>query len=114
MEQVPASRPGRSRTLLRLAVAAVVLTLAVRGLSAWMRRDGARTEPAGFARGLLHGAAMPVAWPGLLLGHDTVIYADHNTGRTYKLGYTTGVNLCGALFFGAMYRRVARLRALVR
>ena len=113
-EQVPASVPGRKQALLRLAVVAVVAAIVVRGLSAAMRWDGTRPEPAGFGRGLLHGAAMPLAWPGLLFGRDAVIYADHNTGRTYKLGYTTGVNLCGALFFGVMYRRIARLRSLVR
>lgn len=100
--------------LLRLLVMAVVAGVIVRGLSAAMLWDGARPEPAGFGRGMLHGAAMPLTWPGLLVGHDTVIYADRNTGRTYKLGYTTGVNLCGAIFFGLMYRRVSRLRSLVR
>ena len=100
--------------MLRIVVLALVAALVVRGLSLWMRADGHRTEPAGFGRGLLHGAAMPLAWPGLLVGHDASIYADHNTGRTYKLGYTTGVNLCGALFFGLMYRRISRLRSLVR
>ncbi len=113
-EPFPNQPPGRRRALLRLALVALVAALVIRGLSGWMRWDGARPEPAGFARGMLHGAAMPLAWPGLLLGHDAVIYAEHNTGRTYKLGYTIGVNLCGALFFGVMYRRVARLRAMAR
>ena len=88
--------------------------IVVRGLSAAMRWDGTRPEPAGFGRGMLHGAAMPLAWPGLLFGQDAAIYAANNTGRTYKLGYTSGVNLCGALFFGVAYRRLARLRSLVR
>lgn len=78
-----------------------------------MRWDARRTEPAGFGRGLLHGAAMPLAWPGLLAGRDATIYADRNTGRTYKLGYTLGVNVCGALFFGWSYRRISRLRRRV-
>lgn len=113
-EQAHASRSRRKRALIRFVIVAVVAAAVVRGLSGWMRWDGARPQPAGFARGLLHGAAMPLAWPGLLMGHDAVIYAEKNTGRAYKLGYTTGVNLCGALFFGVMYRRVARLRALAR
>ena len=66
--------------------------------------------PAGFIDGMKHGAKMPLALPRLLLGHDTTIYAESNTGRTYKLGYTVGVNACGALFFGVMYWRVNRLR----
>ena len=51
---------------------------------------------------------MPLALPRLLLGQDTTIYALSNTGRTYKLGYTAGVNGCGALFFGIMYWRFSR------
>ena len=48
------------------------------------------------SRGVLHGALMPLAWPNLLLGRDVTIYATDNTGRLYKLGYTLGVNGCGA------------------
>jgi hypothetical protein len=70
--------------------------------------------PAGFLLGMKHGAAMPLALPRLLLGHDATIYAASNTGRTYKLGYTTGVNACGALFFGVAFWRLHRLRARLR
>ena len=59
---------------------------------------------------LLHGALMPLALPNLLVGRDVPIYAEHNTGRTYKLGYTAGVNGCGLLFFGFFFRRLARWR----
>jgi hypothetical protein len=73
-----------------------------------------RGEPAGFTRGVLQGALMPCTLPTLLLGHDVVIYSPHNRGVPYKLGYTLGVNLCGALFFGLFYRRLARWRARPR
>lgn len=63
---------------------------------------------AGFRRGVLHGALMPVALPSLLLGKDVPIYAATNTGRTYKLGYIAGINLCGLLFFGLAFRRPHR------
>ncbi len=66
------------------------------------------TQPAGFVRGVLHGALMPLAMPNLLVGQDVTIYAANNTGRTYKLGYTTGVNGCGAIFFGFFFWRVNR------
>ena len=69
-----------------------------------------RAEPAGFARGVLQGALMPMTMPNLLLGHDVAIYAANNTGRTYKLGYTVGVNACGLLFFGVFFWRLQRLR----
>jgi len=66
--------------------------------------------PAGFARGMVHGALMPCALPNLLAGNDVAIYAENNTGRTYKLGYTVGVNGCGAIFFGIFFWRVNRWR----
>jgi hypothetical protein len=67
-------------------------------------------HPAGFARGVLQGALMPMSLPNLLVGHDVAIYSQNNTGLTYKLGYTTGVNACGALFFGVVFWRFNRLR----
>jgi len=68
------------------------------------------SQPAGFAKGVLHGAIMPLAMPSLITGHDVPIYSPLNTGRTYKLGYTLGVNGCGLLFFGFFFWRVGRLR----
>ncbi|MDB6028055.1 MAG: hypothetical protein JWM68_4278 [Verrucomicrobiales bacterium] len=64
--------------------------------------------PAGFARGMLHGATMPVAMPNLAMGKDVMIYAVENNGLPYKLGYTVGVNACGAIFFGVFFWRVNR------
>jgi hypothetical protein len=68
------------------------------------------TQPAGFWRGMLHGALMPLALPNLLVGHDVVIYSTNNTGRLYKLGYTAGVNGCGLIFFGLLFWRLSRWR----
>ena len=67
--------------------------------------------PAGFARGLIRGALMPASMANLLIGHDVVIYAVNNNGVFYKLGYTMGVNACGAIFFGMFYWRLKRWRA---
>ena len=67
-------------------------------------------QPAGFARGLLQGALMPMAMPNLLVGNNVTIYAENNTGVTYKLGYTTGVNSCGTIFFGFFFWRLRRLK----
>ncbi len=53
---------------------------------------------------------MPAALPNLLMGNDVPIYAEKNTGCTYKLGYTAGVNGCGLLFFGFFFWRVNRWR----
>ena len=71
---------------------------------------GTDAPPAGFAKGMLHGALMPGALPHLLLGEDVAIYSNHNSGRLYKLGYTVGVNGCGAIFFGIFFWRVSRWR----
>ena len=58
---------------------------------------------AGFYTGLLEGALMPAALPGLLGGHDVPIYAPNNLGRPYKIGYILGLNTCGTLFFGVAF-----------
>ena len=68
-----------------------------------------RAEPAGFPRGVLQGALMPMTMPNLIFGHDVAIYATNNTGRSYKLGYTVGVNGCGFIFFGVFFWRLRRL-----
>ena len=57
----------------------------------------------GFRLGMLHGALMPMALPTLLMGRDVPIYAATSTGRTYKIGYIAGINLCGLTFFGVAF-----------
>jgi hypothetical protein len=105
-----APSPRRQRWLLRL-----LRLIALAALIGWTLQQSAKTlntnpHPAGFGRGLLHGVLMPIALPNLLVGNDVPIYAAHNTGVPYKLGYTLGVNGCGALFFGFFYWRLHRLR----
>src|SRR4029077_12159995 len=68
------------------------------------------TEPGGVKQGVGQGALLPLALPNLALGNDVTIYAAHNTGRAYKLGYTVGVNGCGLAFFGFFFWRVSRWR----
>ena len=96
--------------LLRLA--AILLLAASIGwclnrLSASFERSG---RAAGFSRGVIQGALMPMAMPNLLVGNDVTIYSQNNTGLGYKLGYTVGVNIAGAVFFGFFFWRVSRLR----
>jgi hypothetical protein len=67
--------------------------------------------PAGLGIGMVDGALMPLAFPLLLAGKDVPIYAQPNTGRTYNLGYTAGVTLCGAVFFGLFFWRLSRWRS---
>lgn len=107
-----ATRPNSTRRkilkrVLTFLIVAVCVGIFMRQMSA---RFSKNTAPAGFARGMLQGALMPGALPNLLVGNDVAIYAANNTGLTYKLGYTCGVNACGAIFFGFFFWRVSRWR----
>lgn len=93
-------------------VAGIVLLAFVIGIVLQYSAEAANrgNQRAGFGRGLLHGILMPMALPNLLVGKDVPIYATHNTGVSYKLGYTAGVNACGAVFFGCFFWRWSRSR----
>jgi hypothetical protein len=114
MSQAPA-KPTRGRKAwwripLRLAIILAVafgIGAVLNSVAASLARNA---QPAGFGRGVLQGALMPMALPNLLMGKDVVIYSPNNTGVGYKLGYTSGVNACGAVFFGFLYWRLNRLR----
>ena len=95
------------RTVLTLVAFAVVIGWALQRSTEALQDANVR---AGFGRGVLHGALMPLAFPNLLVGRDVPIYAVHNTGVPYKLGYTAGVNACGAAFFGFCFWRWSRMR----
>ena len=92
-------------TILRRVGILLLFTIA---FTAVLNRPNDPMIPAGFGRGILDGALMPGALPPLLMGRNVTIYAQNNTGRPYKLGYTVGVNGCGALFFGIIYWRAVR------
>jgi hypothetical protein len=103
----PRFKFGVASRFAMIVLLAYVIGLALNRVATAMDQRG---EPAGFSRGLLQGALMPCTLPTLLMGHDVTIYSVNNTGVLYKLGYTGGVNLCGAVFFGLFYRRLARFR----
>jgi hypothetical protein len=107
--QVKLSTGLRVRRLAARCLVLLLLALAIgaslKHLSASLARAG---RPAGFSRGLLQGALMPMSMPNLLAGQDLTIYAQNNTGLSYKLGYTVGVNGCGAIFFGVLFWRVRK------
>ena len=103
----------RARRSLVSRVAAILLLAFVIGwtLNRVAQQLDRNNRPAGFVRGLVQGALMPASMPNLLIGHDVVIYAEkNNNGVFYKLGYTMGVNACGAIFFGLFYWRLKRWR----
>jgi hypothetical protein len=99
-----------TRALFRLGCLLALAACIGGGLNLSAARLERDARPAGFTRGLVQGALMPLAMPNLLVGNDVSIYASHNTGRNYKLGYSLGVNLCGLAFFGLFFWRVSRWR----
>jgi hypothetical protein len=102
--------PARWKILARIAVVLAAMTLIGAVMHQCSTALDRRGTPAGFVRGIVQGALMPCALPNLLVGNDVTIYAQNNTGRTYKLGYTCGVNACGAVFFGMFFWRLNRWR----
>ena len=106
-----AGAPLWRRVLVRL-VSILILAFAIGALlnriSGSLAHDSSR---AGFGRGVMQGVLMPMAFPNLLVGRDVIIYSVNNSGVSYKLGYTAGVNGCGAIFFGFVFWRVTRWRA---
>lgn len=97
--------------ILRRSAVAIALAFVLTQSMALANRKLKPGEPAGFWYGMAQGAIMPASFPSLILGQDVTIYAAHNTGLGYKLGYTSGVNICGAIFFGMFYRRAKRQQA---
>ncbi|HTL16030.1 MAG TPA: hypothetical protein VL793_02280 [Patescibacteria group bacterium] len=104
----------RARLGLKIAVRVGSFLLAAALIGAVLNRVSASLErnarPAGFARGIVQGALMPMSLPNLLAGRDITIYSQNNTGVSYKIGYTTGVNGCGALFFGLVFWRFTKMK----
>jgi hypothetical protein len=112
MDALLGNKHNSSATLRRLLIRIAVLALAAYFVGPLLNRAAGWTKPgtapAGFARGVVHGAMMPCTLPTLLIGRDLPIYERNNNGRLYNLGYTVGVNACGALFFGLLYWRLGR------
>lgn len=93
-------------------IALTVITLALGFTQNWAA--GRFYQPlyvAGFGTGLLEGALMPAALPGLVSGKDLPIYAPNNIGRGYKIGYILGLNTCGTFFFGVAFWQPRKRRS---
>ena len=107
-----AATPTLARKILLRVASILVVAVLVACITGALAKVSNKPDsgPAGFGRCVLHGALMPGALPNLLVGKDVPIYASNNTGRTYKLGYTVGVNGCGAIFFGFFFWRLNKWR----
>jgi len=109
-EPKPPPKPNVFKRIMRRFLTIVGAAVIIGAIFHFVAHGAQRLKPAGFQAGLAHGALMPMALPNLLVGDDVTIYAQENTGRLYKLGYTAGVNGCGLLFFGFFFWRVSRWR----
>ncbi|HXC36355.1 MAG TPA: hypothetical protein VNV43_10800 [Candidatus Acidoferrales bacterium] len=105
--EVPAQRYFSLIKFITIKFAAMTaLTIGLALLQGWAApRFYKPDRTADFNMGLLEGALMPAALPGLLAGHDLPIYAPNNSGRGYNIGYILGINTCGTLFFGIAFWR---------
>ena len=96
----PCEPLSKTKVIVIKVVAMTVISLALIFAQGWAAPRYYQPDyHAGFYMGLLEGALMPAALPGLLRGQDVPIYAPNNEGRGYKIGYILGLNGCGTFFF---------------
>jgi len=57
--------------------------------------EGYESHESGFFAGLWHGIIIVFSLIGKLFGADIGIYAEHNTGFTYWLGFIIGIGAFG-------------------
>lgn len=105
--QAPTTSPARlsnAKVITIKIIALTVISLALIFGQSWAAPRYYQPDYiAGFYTGLLEGALMPAALPGLMAGKDVPIYAPNNEGRGYKIGFILGLNGCGTLFFGVAF-----------
>src|SRR5204862_6582384 len=103
-------KAGWLKIIFRVIFILALATLIGGTLNLVAKSLNASTRPAGFRQGMLQGALMPMSMPNLLIGKAATIYSPNNTGLSYKIGYTAGVNVCGAMFLGLFFWRGTRWR----
>ena len=108
----PSAEPlSKTKVIVIKVVAMTVISLVLIFAQGWAAPRYYRTDyTAGFYTGLLEGALMPAALPGLLRGQDVPIYAPNNEGRPYKIGLILGLNGCGTFFFWVAFWKPRKLR----
>jgi hypothetical protein len=105
------AHPSKAKVIIIKIIVLTVIALGLGFTHDWASSRYYRPDyVAGFRTGLLEGALMPAALPGLVGGNDLPIYAPNNLGRPYKIGYIVGLNTCGTLFFGVAFWQPRRLR----
>ena len=107
---IPAG-PSKAKVIVIKTIALTAISLGLVFAQGWASPRYYQPDyVAGFYTGLLEGALIPAALPGLLAGPALPIYAPNNEGRGYKIGYIVGLNTCGTLFFGVAFWQPRRRR----
>lgn len=107
---IPAG-PSKAKVIVIKIIALTAISLGLVFAQGWASPRYYQPDyVAGFPTGLLEGALMPAALPGLVGGNDPPIYAPNNLGRPYKIGYIVGLNTCGTIFFGIAFWQPRRRR----
>jgi hypothetical protein len=100
----PGEPLSKTKVIVIKTVAMTVISLALIFAQGWAAPRYYQPDyRAGFFVGMLEGALMPAALPGLVGGKDVPIYAPNNEGRAYKIGFILGLNGCGTFFFWVMF-----------
>jgi len=103
--------PSKAKVIIIKIIALTAISLGLCFGQSWASTRYYRPDyVAGFYTGLLEGALMPAALPGLVGGKDVPIYAPNNVGRGYKIGYILGLNTCGTFYFGIAFWQPRRKR----
>jgi len=87
----------KNKFILLLLLVIILTSLSSCAPSGYVERE------AGFFSGLWHGIIIIFSLIGKLFGGDIGIYAEHNTGFTYWLGFIMGI--CGYGGGGLLARR---------
>jgi hypothetical protein len=111
----PPAELSKAKVIVIKMIALTAISLALGFTHNWAATRFYRPDyVAGFHIGLMEGALMPAALPGLMMGHDLPIYAPNNIGRGYKIGYILGLNTCGTFFFGVAFWQPRKRKACVK
>jgi hypothetical protein len=104
-------RSFKTKVLIIRIIALTAIALGLGFTHAWASTRYYQPDyTAGYWTGMMEGALMPAALPGLVGGKDLPIYAPNNLGRPYKIGYIVGLNTCGTIFFGVAFWQPRRKR----
>ncbi len=72
--------------------------------------DAGAMSTVGFWHGLWHGIIAPVAWIISLFNKEVTIYAIHNNGAFYNLGFILGFGAISVGYKSSKYKRTISIK----